>query len=586
MFDSDYQTRNQKRIKNIVDFYDHKFIYLKKVLDLGTGHADIGGALYRLGADVTVVDARPEHLKIAAKKFSGIKTLKADLDRDWPFKGKKFDIILSLDLLCHLRDYQQHLRDVCSSTTHLVLETAVCDSSDPNKCVVLSENKGSYDLSINGVACRPSAAAIERVLDECGMNFKRVDSNKLNVAPYTYDWQSKNNDDTSVNQRRMWYAVKKNSVVQFAQPTPPPLVSSQVVGQPNYKINQHNPRPIKAIPRPPGQMYKANKMPSNSNNITTNYTVSSSHYNSVGSDEYGDLSKNFSILPSENYNVIDVFDTIGIIQCNTFSSAQWINKLLPMFHNLKLTNSPNLLKQRTTDEKPNVVLGALGSLSICERIWIEEFQGQKISEKDDFILNQASYILSPSLPNTQFLRRKYSNKKIIYTPKLWPNIKTDGLMLSDNYVIYFEKNVNMTRLLIDNWNSSLPTLFVVGSKLYLPNNAQHISSYVPYSEIINSIINSKGIIDLGANNHYFSGILDLAHSYGVNIATNNQWLRFAKPMPSYILSMELFENILMPNADDLKNKINKMLTLSNTRNNIENYNLNVNACLKTMIGTQ
>src|SRR5271170_7730703 len=172
MFDGKYFEWNQKRIKGIVDFYGYKFFYFKRILDLGCGHGDLGGVLYRLGADITCVDARQEHLKVLAKKFQGIKTVKADLDGAWPFFGQRFDLILDLGLICHLDNYKKHLQDVCASTTHLVLETAVCDSDDPDLCIKIPEDKGTYDLSVNGMGCRPTAAAIEKVLRECGMSFK------------------------------------------------------------------------------------------------------------------------------------------------------------------------------------------------------------------------------------------------------------------------------------------------------------------------------------------------------------------------------------------------------------------------------
>lgn len=218
-FDGKYLDWNSKRIKGIVDFYGHKFFYYKKVADLGCGYADISGVLHRLGSDITAVDARQEHLKMAVKKYPGIKVLKADLDRGWPFAGKKFDMILDLDIICHLDKFEQHLRDVCAHTTHLILETAVCDSDDPNKVINLPENKNIYDLSANGISCRPSAAAIERVLQECGMNFKRVDSSKFNSGSYVYDWESKNNEECSINKRRIWFAVKNSSPMQFAVPS-------------------------------------------------------------------------------------------------------------------------------------------------------------------------------------------------------------------------------------------------------------------------------------------------------------------------------------------------------------------------------
>lgn len=233
MFDGKYIDWNAKRIKGIIDFYGHKFFYYKRVLDLGCGHADVSAALYRLGADITAIDARPEHLKIANKKYPGIKTLKADLDQTWPFAGKSYDIVLDLDLVCHLRDYEAHLRAVCASTTHLVLETAVCDSEDPHKKEVLQENKGIYDLSINGVSCRPTAAGIERILTECGMNWKRIDNYKYNSGTYTYDWNAKNDGSTNINNRRIWFAVKTDSPMQFAKSPPPPPIPST----PNLSLN-------------------------------------------------------------------------------------------------------------------------------------------------------------------------------------------------------------------------------------------------------------------------------------------------------------------------------------------------------------
>lgn len=235
---------------------------MKKVLDLGSGQGDIGGALYRLGADVTIVDARQEHLKVASKKFQGLKTVKADLDREWPFANRKFDIIVDLGLLCHLRDFEAHLRQVCASTQNLILETAVCDSNDPQKNVAIEENKGIYENSANGVGCRPSAAAIERVLMECGMTFKRMDTNQLNAGPFVYDWQPKNNGDTSINNRRMWFCIRSGGApVHFS---PSMGTSHQMVGgtAPMFKIP---PRQV-VLAQPPIHMnahYQSSNGPTN-----------------------------------------------------------------------------------------------------------------------------------------------------------------------------------------------------------------------------------------------------------------------------------------------------------------------------------
>lgn len=218
-FDGKYLDLNQKRIKGIIDHFGHTFMFQKKILDLGCGHGDIAGALYRLGADVTAVDIRQEHLKITGKKFPGIKTVKADLDRNWPFVGKQFDIILDLDLMNHINNFEVHLKALCASTTNLVLDAAVCDSLE-DKSLSILENKNIYDLAINGQGCRPTVTAIERVLKSCGFTFTRLDNAKFNSNVILYNWIAKNDNSHSPNQRRIWFATKNPHMqVSVTKPT-------------------------------------------------------------------------------------------------------------------------------------------------------------------------------------------------------------------------------------------------------------------------------------------------------------------------------------------------------------------------------
>jgi glycosyltransferase involved in cell wall biosynthesis/2-polyprenyl-3-methyl-5-hydroxy-6-metoxy-1,4-benzoquinol methylase len=235
-FNGKYIELNQKKIKGIIDFYSHKFFYFKKVLDLGCGYADISASLLRLGSDITAVDARQEHLKIVNKKYPEMKTIKADLDKAWPVPGKKFDVILDIDLLCHISNYEDHLRKVCASTHHLVLETAVCDEDDEHKSVMIAENKANYDLSFNGNGSRPTAKAIERVLKECGMNFKRMDNAKFNAGTYKYDWIEKGNGECNNSNRRIWFAVRNDSPIQFSQAPKPVVVSGPGIIHQPYSI--------------------------------------------------------------------------------------------------------------------------------------------------------------------------------------------------------------------------------------------------------------------------------------------------------------------------------------------------------------
>lgn len=219
MFAGHYLDWNRKRIKSIIDFYTQKFFYRKTVLDLGAGYGDLGAVFERLGSEITAVDVRPEHLKIINKKFPNIRTVNADLDKNWPFAHKKFDLTLDLGLMCHVKDFESHLRNVCSSTSHLVLETYVVDStSDPDKIIQVNENRNIYDLSYNGPVKIPTSATIERILTECGMNFKRFDDASLNSGTYVYDWSESDTGTADKNKRRLWFVVRNDSPIQFKDP--------------------------------------------------------------------------------------------------------------------------------------------------------------------------------------------------------------------------------------------------------------------------------------------------------------------------------------------------------------------------------
>ena len=218
MFGGSYIDWNQKKIKNIIDIYGIDFFKDKKILDLGCGHAEISSVLQQYGANVTAVDSNKIHLKLISKKFPTIKTVLADLDNEWPFTNEKFDIVLDISLICCLSNYEEHIKNVCNSATHLILETAVCDSDDPKKFINVENKTYTHDGPLNGISCRPSSSAIEKILTDSGMTFQRYDCNDINSGQYVYDWVSENNDTSNINKRRFWFCVKQSSNARFPGP--------------------------------------------------------------------------------------------------------------------------------------------------------------------------------------------------------------------------------------------------------------------------------------------------------------------------------------------------------------------------------
>jgi SAM-dependent methyltransferase len=211
--DHNNQEWNRNRAKFIVDHFGYQFFYGKRILDLGSGHGEIAEVFARLGADITCVDAREDNLNVIAKKYPHIITKRVDLDNDFPFVFDQYDVVLSLGVLCHLKNYDKHIKDICSIAEHIVLETEVFDSDDPGIRVPIYEEKILNDLSFHGIGSIVSASNIQNMISQLGATFQRKDSNKINSGIYTYDW-NETNGGRRVGNRRIWF-IKSDKFIQL-----------------------------------------------------------------------------------------------------------------------------------------------------------------------------------------------------------------------------------------------------------------------------------------------------------------------------------------------------------------------------------
>lgn len=210
-FDNEYRERAKKITKMILECVGHQVFNGAVCADLGSGHCALGSAFARLvgNGKLIAVDIRPANLKVIEKTYPHVRTIKANLDVEHPPTLRSLDIALDCDLICHLKCWETHIRNVCNSTRMLILETAVMDSAGDQDVSVCPENKNIDDLSFNGFASYPSAPNIERILRECGMDFKRYDSPKLNSGSRKYDWKATDDKSFGENKRRFWIATKR-----------------------------------------------------------------------------------------------------------------------------------------------------------------------------------------------------------------------------------------------------------------------------------------------------------------------------------------------------------------------------------------
>lgn len=203
-FSDHYDQWRQRRIAAIRNHFGDAFFRGRTLLELGCGYGDIGAAFRALGAEVWCSDARAEHLGVAVARHPGLRTVQADLNTEWPFGW--FDLILHLGVLYHLEPTHESLRRACRSTSHLVLETEVCDAASPD--MVLLADEDGYDQAIDGRGCRPSTSRVERILTEESCRWTRVTDNRCNAGIHVYDWVETDSGDYAHGQRRFWFAEK------------------------------------------------------------------------------------------------------------------------------------------------------------------------------------------------------------------------------------------------------------------------------------------------------------------------------------------------------------------------------------------
>jgi cyclopropane fatty-acyl-phospholipid synthase-like methyltransferase len=212
-----YTSWNESRLRAINDFYDEGFFKGKKVLEVGCGWADIGNEISKLGAHVTASDARIEHMEKVKLRHPHMKTQLFDLENtdEWVFEEEKYDVIIHFGVLYHLSNPVENLKFISKHCDHLIIETEVLDSDNPELVnFVQEENRwehGAWGMAFSGTGCRPSYALVENALSNEGMVVTRAPKPEMvNAGAHNYDWERKNTGKMNrVCQRAMWFCHKK-----------------------------------------------------------------------------------------------------------------------------------------------------------------------------------------------------------------------------------------------------------------------------------------------------------------------------------------------------------------------------------------
>lgn len=213
MFEGHYVEWRINRLKKLVDLLGgEKYIKGLKVLELAAGHGGISAELLKMGAIPTATDGRVEHVDYMKHHLHGVNIL--HVDQRYPYSLGKFDLVIHWGVLYHLHPdrWMHDLADAASHAPILCVETEVCDSENP-ECILRVEEQG-YDQSLEGVGTRPSAAAVEKVFRDIGLEFTRYDSKEINSFDsdifHQYDWAVKNTNTFQHGLRRFWMCRHKS----------------------------------------------------------------------------------------------------------------------------------------------------------------------------------------------------------------------------------------------------------------------------------------------------------------------------------------------------------------------------------------
>lgn len=205
-FGGHYNIWRQKRIDAFINHYGINWFKDKKILELGCGYADIGNIFYHLGADVTVSDARGEHIKVVNEKYPHLKTFVHNCEEDLPFKKKdKFDLIIHTGMLYHIDKYEDHLKDCLKYCDNMILEAEVCDSDNKDFDIYVEEESEVYDKSFTKKSYRPSPSKLEKIITQSKRTFIKLEDDSCDAGMHIYSWKIKNTKTWKHGLRAMWF---------------------------------------------------------------------------------------------------------------------------------------------------------------------------------------------------------------------------------------------------------------------------------------------------------------------------------------------------------------------------------------------
>lgn len=205
-FNPHYKEWRIKRIRKILEIYDLDYFKGKRILEIGGGLGDIGAFFADIGGDVLSLEGRRINRNISNLRFRNIKNFKSiegDLEADFEHLGR-FDLIINFGTIEVVKNLDILMGCCAKLSDDILIETMVCDSTDPSKILFTELTSEGNDNPMSGVSARPSPAYIEKFHSDRGFTVQRYFDSNLNTDKHCYDWKHLNDDNIIDSRRRFW----------------------------------------------------------------------------------------------------------------------------------------------------------------------------------------------------------------------------------------------------------------------------------------------------------------------------------------------------------------------------------------------
>ena len=184
LFDSEHQLRRtrvcQKFLLDFLSDVNDDNDGSKKALDVACGVGILAKTLSDAGLEVTAIDARPQNIAEAKRRFPDIEFHVSNVEADSLRQFGQFHIVICFGLLYHLENPFHVVRGLFESTAHFLLIESQIAHGDAPSAILMNEPEGE-DKALKGIAFVPTESCLVKMCYQAGFRQVYIPNTKYSL---------------------------------------------------------------------------------------------------------------------------------------------------------------------------------------------------------------------------------------------------------------------------------------------------------------------------------------------------------------------------------------------------------------------